>query len=255
VLALPATTAAGRQGPVVAHWTIDGVQRTAIVFAPASTTGAARHPLVFAFHGHGGNAQQTAVLMHLQTVWPRAVVVYPQGLNTQTPLDPAGIQTGWQFKYGDSNNRDLELFDAMVTTLKQRYRIDSRRIYTTGFSNGAFFSYLLWAQRAKTIAAVSEVAGGLDPAETLTTPRALLAVVGKHDTTSPVANQLSSVDQARQADDATGPGLPCGPICTFYPSSSGSATPVETLIHQGGHVYPPWAPLQIVRFFQAHARP
>jgi polyhydroxybutyrate depolymerase len=192
------------------HWTIDGVQRSALVFPPVSTTGAATHPLVFAFHGHGGNAQGTALQMHIQTVWPQAIVVYPQGLNSPTPGDPSATKPGWQFKAGDSNDRDLKLFDAMIATLKQRYHVDARRIYTTGFSNGGIFSYLLWAERAKTIAAVGEVAGALDSSETLTTPRALLAIAGKQDTTNPFANQVASIERARQADNATGSGTPCG---------------------------------------------
>lgn len=254
-LAIPSTTAAGPQAGIPMHWTIDGVRRTALVFVSASTNGAARHPLVLAFHAHGGNAQGAVLQMHIQTLWPQAVVVYPQGLNTPTPLDPSGLTPGWQFKSGDSNNRDLKLFDAMVATLKQRYRIDPRRIYTTGFSNGAIFSYLLWAERAKTIAAVGEVAGKLDATETLTTPRALLAVAGRQDPIDPFADQVNSIGLARQADNATGSGTPCGPICTLFPSPGGNKTPVETLIHPGAHVYPPWAPVQIVAFFKVHAQP
>ena len=237
------------------HWTIDGVQRDAIVFAPAATNGTVRPALVFAFHGHGGNAQGAALQMHLQSVWPQAVVVYPQGLDSPSPLDPSGLQPGWQFKSGDSNDRDLKLFDAMVATLRQRYRVDPRRIYATGFSNGAIFSYLLWAERAKTIAAVGSVAGLLDPSETLTVPRALIAVSGRQDPVSPFSVQMQSVERARQVDHATGAGVPCGQGCTFYASPAGNKTPVKTLVHAGGHVYPPWAPISIVRFFKAHPQP
>jgi polyhydroxybutyrate depolymerase len=254
-LAIPWTTGAGLQSGIPMHWTVDGVQRDAIVFPPAPTTAAARHALVFAFHGHGGSAQGAVVQMHLQTLWRQAVVVYPQGLDSPSPLDPSGTQPGWQFKTGDSDDRDLKLFDAMVATLKQRYRVDQRRIYTTGFSNGAIFSYLLWADRAKTIAAVGEAAGSLDPTETLTTPRALLAIAGRQDPIEPLGKQLASINRARQADHATGSGVPCGPTCTFYPSAGGNKTPVKTLVHAGGHVYPPWAPLSIVRFFKAHPQP
>ena len=53
-------------------WTVDGVQRQALVFAPAPvlTTNAQPIPLVFAFHGHGGTAKAAAQVMHLQTLWP-----------------------------------------------------------------------------------------------------------------------------------------------------------------------------------------
>jgi hypothetical protein len=43
--------------------------------------------------------------------------------------------------------------------------------------------------------------------------------------------------------------------CTLYASAGGNRTPVKTFIHQGAHVYPPWAPLQIVKFFKAHPQP
>jgi polyhydroxybutyrate depolymerase len=258
LLALPAASAARPTGGTVMQWTIDGVQRKAIVFAPTPTsTGAVKHPLIFAFHGHGGHAQGTALQMHLQTVWPQAIVVYPQGLNSPGtgPVDPAGTKPGWQIKVGDSNNRDLKLFDAMLATMKQHYKVDLRRIYTTGFSSGGVFSYLLWAERGKTIAAVGEVAGRLDDSETPATPRAVLAIAGKLDTTDLYAIQVASIERARAADHATGAGVACGPICTFYASPAGTNTPVQTLIHAGGHVYPPWAPVQIVKFLKAHPRP
>ena len=253
-LTATATTDAGPRAGIAMHWTIDGVQRDAIVFAPVTTSGAIRPAVVFAFHGHGGNAQRAAQQMHLQSVWPQAVVVYPQGLDSPTPLDPSGLQPGWQFKSGDSNGRDLKLFDAMVATLKQRYRIDPRRIHTTGFSNGAIFSYLLWAERAKTIAAVGSVSGLLDASETLTVPRALIAVSGKQDEVSPFSVQMRSVERARQVDHATGSGVPAGKAARSS-SPGGNTTPVKTLVHAGGHVYPPWAPLSIVRFFKAHPQP
>ena len=192
--------------------------------------------------------------MHIQTLWPRAIVVYPQGLNTPTTLDPAGTKPGWQGKAGELGDRDLRLFDAIVATMKQAHGVDKRRIYATGFSNGGVFSLLLWAERATTIAAVGEVAGRLDPSETLTSPRALLAVAGRSDTVAPIAVQKQTIQQARQINGAPGPGRPCGRYCRFYPSTMGPF-PVKTFIHPGGHDYPSWAPTVIVRFLKAHKQP
>ena len=250
-----ATTAAGQhQQGTIMHWTIDGVQRDALVFAPHATQGGAKHPLVIAFHGHGGRMLSTSVLMHIQTLWPQAIVVYPQGLNTPTMVDPAGTRPGWQGKAGDFADRDLRLFDAIVATMKRSYAVDKRRIYATGFSNGAVFSLLLWAKRAKTIAAIGEVAGRLDPSETLTSARALVAVAGRNDTVAPFAVQKQTIQQARQIDSASGAGTPCGQYCTFYPSTNGPV-PVKTFIHPGGHVYPVWAPKEIVKFMKSHKQP
>ena len=195
-----------------------------------------------------------AARMQIHKLWPQAIVVYPQGLDTTTLMDVAGTGTGWQGKAGEFDDRDLRLFDAIVETMKRSYAVDKRRIYATGFSNGAVFSLLLWAERAKTIAAIGEVAGRLDPSETLTSARALLAVAGRGDTVAPFAVQKKTIQQARQIDGATGAGSPCGQYCTFYPSTNGPS-PVKTFIHPGGHVYPTWAPTEIVKFFKAHKQP
>src|SRR4051794_13576550 len=64
--------------PEIVTWTIDGVIRQAIVYAPAAPAGA-RAPLVLSFHGHGDdmhNFQHT----NLHQAWPEAIVVYLQGL-------------------------------------------------------------------------------------------------------------------------------------------------------------------------------
>jgi len=49
-------------------WTIDAVQREALVFGPTVNTPNEKHPLVFAFHGHGGEMENTATQMNFQTV-------------------------------------------------------------------------------------------------------------------------------------------------------------------------------------------
>jgi polyhydroxybutyrate depolymerase len=236
------------------HWTIGGVERDALVFAPRAKQGAAKYPLVIAFHGHRGHMWNAATRMHIQTLWPQAIVVYPQGLDTTTLMDVAGTGTGWQGKAGDFGDRDLRLFDAIVETMKRSYAVDRRRIYVTGFSNGAVFSLLLWAKRAKTIAAVGEVAGRLDPSETLTSTRALLAVAGRRDTVAPFAVQRTTIQLARVVNRASEAGSSCGRYCTFYPSTIGPV-PVKTFIHPGGHEYPSWAPAEFVKFFKAHRQP
>lgn len=73
---------------------------------------------------------------------------------------------------------------------------------------------------------------------------------GTSDNVLPFTDQQQAIQAARQVDNATGAGQSCGPICTFYPSSS--QTPVVTRIHNGGHIYPPWAGAAIVEFFKLH---
>jgi polyhydroxybutyrate depolymerase len=250
---LVAASAALAQG-VTMTWTVEGATRTALVFAPPQAAGVAAHklPLVFAFHGHGGTSQTAAVGMHLQTVWPEAVIVYPQGLKTRSKIDPAGNQYGWQMEQGQVglHDRDLKFFDAMLTGLRQQFPVDDSRIYATGFSNGAIFSYLLWAERGKVLAAVGVCNGLLAAGEHLTVPRPVVVIGGESDPLVPLASLQQGIEADRQINGATAAGQPCGPMCTLYPSST--QTPVVTRIHPGGHFYPPWASPAIVEFFKLH---
>ena len=245
------TVAAAAQGTEMT-WTVDGVERVALVYAPAAPS-AKPPPLVFVFHGHGGTMRTAFQGLHIHTEWPEAIVVYPQGLRTVSAIDPQGVRSGWQTHSGQNGNRDLKFFDAMLTGLRKKFAIDDQRIYSTGFSNGAVFSYLLWAERGGTLAAFGICAGRVPASAHLTVPRAVIVIGGKSDPILPFSYQEQSIEDARQTDRATGPGQDCGPGCTLYPSAS--HTPVVTRIHPGGHVFPPWASSAIVEFFQAHKHP
>ena len=235
------------------RWRVDGEKRGALVFAPARTPRAIKHPLVFAFHGHGGKMLSFSQMVHIHTIWKEAIVVYPQGLiGRPVPNDPQGLLPAWQIVAnqtdGSVGNKDLHFFDAMLATMKQKFSVDDKRIYSTGFSNGAMFSYLLWAERSNDLAAVAVCSGPLWGSAQLTQARAVLIVAGQAEPTFSI--QQDSIELARIANHATGAGQSCGPICTFYPSTS--QTPVKTFIHPGGHEYPLWAPAETVKFFKTH---
>ena len=105
LLLLSADPAAVSADPVRMEWTIDGVKREATVFSPRKP-GSEPPPLVFGFHGHGGNMRNASRSFRLHELWPEAVVVYMQGLNTPGKLtDPEGKKAGWQSTIGDQNDR------------------------------------------------------------------------------------------------------------------------------------------------------
>ena len=231
-------------------------KREALVFAPSLGTNL---PVIFAWHGHGGTMQGAAQQMHLQTLWPEAIVVYSQGRDTPTGHDLEGDGAGWQKETNQVGDRDLKFFDAMLATLRQNFSVDDARIYTTGFSNGTGFSYLLWVERGDKLAAIGAVAGILAESERtkLSQPRALIAIGPDPGQGTPQGPVQDTIERARQVNNATGPGQPC-PIptgatdCDLYPSTT--HTPVKQISHTLGHVYPPWAPDEIVKFFKNHKK-
>jgi polyhydroxybutyrate depolymerase len=135
------------------EWKIGDLTREAFVYVPADAK-TKPTPVVFGFHGHGGSMTNAARMFHFEKVWSEAIVVYMQGVKTPGRLtDQEGKLPGWQFAVGDHGDRDLKFFDAVLASLKEDYKVNSRRVYASGHSNGGSFSYLLWSARAKDFAA------------------------------------------------------------------------------------------------------
>ena len=233
--------------PRVMTWTVDGTKRQALVFAPNIGSTQEKLPLLFAFHGHGGNMRVFANLAALQTHWPQAIVVYPQGLPTVSKTDPRGVQPGWQRLAGQDSNRDLKFVDAMLATFRDHYHADERRTYAAGFSNGAIFSLLLWLERSDAFAGFAIAAGALDPAQHLTAPKSVLQIAGSSDPLVTLPDAEKTISEERRVDGAGGSGQDCGEGCTLY---RGNHVNVKVLVHSGGHIYPPRAAEQTVEFFR-----
>lgn len=235
------------------EWTIDGVKREALLYAPESARDKPS-PLIFGFHGHGGSMRNVARSYHFQELWPEAIVIYPQGLNTPGQLtDPEGKKPGWQHGAEDQGGRDLKFFDAMLATLKAEFRVDDARIYSTGHSNGGGFTYLLWAERGEHFAAMAPSASAGRSYAIKLKPKPALHLAGEKDPLVKYAWQVQMMNHLRQLNGCgEGVAWDQDPNCTLYPSSTG--TPLVTAIHPGGHEYPKQAPEVIVKFFQQHRR-
>lgn len=239
-------------------WTVDGVERSALVAMPAKApTAAAPAPLVFAFHGHGGRSATAARGFRLHELLPQAVVVYPQGLPTPGRLtDPDGARSGWQAAVGDQGDRDLRFVDAMLATLRAELAIDERRVHATGHSNGGGFTYLLYAARSEAFASFAPSAAGgvrhLRDGQPI--PRPLLHVAGRNDQLVRFEAQQRNVEAILQAIGADA-GAPWDevPGATVHRGKAGEV--VATWSHDGGHDFPAAAAPAIAAFFRATAKP
>jgi polyhydroxybutyrate depolymerase len=230
----------------VREWQVGGATRQALVYLPHKRPEGGS-PLVFAFHGHGGNARSIAAKFRIHELWPEAVVVYPQGLPAPGIYDPEGKQNGWQKGPGDLNDRDLSFFDAMLETLKSEGLVDAKRVYSTGHSNGGGFTYLLWAARADSLTAVAPSAAGSRNLRSLK-PIPAMHLAGEQDRLVPFNFQKRTMETVRQVNGCADEGKEWAKGCLIYPSDSG--TPFVSFIHSGGHQFPEEAAPLIVRFFQ-----
>jgi polyhydroxybutyrate depolymerase len=232
-------------------WDVDGTPREGLVYAPSSSEPA---PVVFAFHGHGGTMNQASRSFRYHELWPQAIVVYLQGLKTPGKLtDPEGKRAGWQHAVGDQGDRDLKFFDVVLESLKRDYKVDARRIYSTGHSNGGGFTYLLWTARGDTFAAVApSSAAGRQFADGIR-PKPVLHVAGENDTLVKFEWQRTMMDRLLAVNQCEKEGTEFAPYCTLYPSKID--TPVALYIHPGTHKFPEEAPAVIVKFFKMFTKP
>lgn len=63
--------------------------------------------------------------------------------------------------YEKSDTDDVQYLSALIDTLSSEFHIDPKRIFVTGFSNGASMTYRIACERPDRIAAIAPVGGGL----------------------------------------------------------------------------------------------
>jgi polyhydroxybutyrate depolymerase len=255
LMAWAALVAQGAGGQLVEQrWTVDGVVRQALVSVPAAAA-VSNTPVLFVFHGHGGNRRSMALMSGYHLLWPEAIVVYMQGVLTPGKLtDPEGKKTGWQDTPGTYGDRDLRFFDQVLASLKSDYKVDGKRVFATGYSHGGYFTYLLWAQRADQLAAVAPCAATAMVSGPLLKPMPALHVAGTHDTLVKWEWQRLTMERVRKLNGCAEQGEPWASTGTLtgvlYPSTNG--TPFVALTHPGSHAPAPGMAPLVIRFFKEH---
>jgi polyhydroxybutyrate depolymerase len=229
---------------------VNGTERMAIVEAPDSATAKAA-PVVFAFHGHGGNSRNSQRTFRMAEAWPEAIVVYPQGLKISGRSDPDGARPGWQHAKGQVDDRDLKFVDALLKELHKRYRIDDKHIFSMGHSNGGEFSYLLMEERPNVFAGFAPSSSAAPrPAEgTKLVGKPVFYLGGTTDPLVPFAAQQKTVDIVKRLGACSEKAETWAPNCLYYSSPKGA--PVATYITDVGHVFQRDAVPFIVRFFKS----
>lgn len=246
------TTDATAASPSRRTWTIDSAEREALVTLPAKPSMGVRSPVVFIFHGHGGNSAQVRRSYDAERHWPEAIFVYPQGLKTPGALtDPDGRRSGWQPIAGMLGDRDLKFFDAMLATVTAELGGDPERVFVTGHSNGGGFTYLLWSARGNRLAAVAPSSAYARRGINLP-PLPAMHVAQRNDPLVTFDRQERTMAEIRALNGCDPEGSAQGDRGTLYPSPKG--TPVFLWISDGTHKFDSTCVGPMFGFFRLHRR-
>ena len=230
---------------------VNGTQRQFYVYFP-KTKDLKPRPVVFAFHGHGGNSRYSVTKYHVNTLWPDAISIYPQGLPTKGAItDPEGKKNGWQKDVGDQEDRDLKFFDSMMTWVHSKAKVNDKAIFSLGHSNGGTFTYLLWKARPDVMRAIAPSgAGGLSARGTKPIPVFLTS--GEKDPLVNIRLQTRSINYVTGVDICESQGTKINSNVTKWNSSVDC--PVLWYVFDGGHEYPEDALKQSVDFLKSYAK-
>jgi polyhydroxybutyrate depolymerase len=131
--------------------TVGGVGRTYELFVPNGYDGKKSYPLVFMLHGDGGDGAGLRSYFSLEgEAADGAIFVYPDGIN----------QTWFENDNVDALKGDVAFIDAIAASLGKSHCTDKGRVFTVGFSRGAYFSNMLGCLSNSNLRAVVSHSGG-----------------------------------------------------------------------------------------------
>lgn len=159
----------------LAEFSVGGHTRRAEVYLPDSPSGAG---VLFLWHGLGDSAKNfangmgakaMANTLGLIVVVPNSCCAYPVQKACCNQL------TAWNFV--SEFDRDLSLFDGLLSCLDQQHSIDRGRVYSSGFSAGALWTTFLIMNRSEYLAAAGPMSGGINNFNPWTAPKRPIPVI------------------------------------------------------------------------------
>lgn len=167
--------------------TVDGLTRTYVVHVPLNLDPKKPAPVVLALHGATMTGPLMAWFSGLNAKADTAgfIAVYPNGTGRRSSYFwNAGNCCG---EAAQNNADDVAFIRAAIDDLATTYRIDTRRVFATGMSNGAMMAYRLASELSDRIAAIAPVAGTMACNDCHTTrPVPVLHIHGTEDEYGPL---------------------------------------------------------------------
>jgi polyhydroxybutyrate depolymerase len=228
--------------------------RTFEYHIPTSYDNSTAVPLLFSFHGLGSSGDEQRDLTQFDVLAEREgfIAVFPDATDltgyscnvTLPPLTGAEIQwnLGGESLQYCAGIDDVGFVSDMINWFDTNYAINASRIYATGMSDGALFSYLLAFNLTGTFAGIAPVCGPM-PWGFGNFTAAPITVIEMHGTSDPIlsyngyggtgGNVTLSVNETinfwLNVNNITSP-----PVETVWGPTAADSTVVHRYVYSGG---------------------
>lgn len=155
---------------------VDGRNRTFVLnLPPTYYESDTSLPLVIALHGTGGSAMQVERDYGFtgKANAGNFIIVYPEGVRSSGLLGLRTWNAGTCCDFAMYQQiDDVKYIRTLLDNLMTRYRINTKRVYVTGMSNGGMLAYRLANEMSDRVAAVAAVSSTMVlPSAPLISPR------------------------------------------------------------------------------------
>ena len=163
--------------------TVDNRERQYLVHLPPSFSTQKNLPVIFAFHGGGGEYKKTIRYYNLNELANDNgyIVVYPNAVNKAWSM--RGVSS--RVKNIDDGVDDVHFISTLLDYLIANYKADSNHVFCTGISRGGIFSLFLAWQLSDRITAIAPVCASIPQAiadeYTFKHPTPVLLINGTED--------------------------------------------------------------------------
>ena len=187
---------------------VNGANRNMLVYAPSGIE--KNRPLIIQMHGYNQDAayQKNAAKWESIADTARFVVVFPNGEGK-----------AWDI----SGDKDLNFIKAIINEMNNKYGIDKKRVYVSGFSMGGMMSYHVANKLGDQIAAIAPVSGGGG----VNSPKRAMPIMHTHGTSDDVVNYNSTVNTVKSWVSAQKCSSNSQKIKPYPSTKSGSAASLE----------------------------
>ncbi len=141
---------------------VDGEARSFYLDLPTDVDSRRGYPVVFTWHGLLQDAEDVRPFMadHVDHPERPFIAVTPEDTDVQLKTPMGELTVDWDVFDADEGSKEVELFDAVLACVDERWGVDEDRIHSVGVSLGGVVTDYLGVVRGDQLASVASFSGG-----------------------------------------------------------------------------------------------